>query len=183
MKIYEKNNIPFQLKNETNLNPTFQRLKEEYKLCTEDIDLASIGCFFFLENNQINRWIITMVGPKNNPYEGGLFKLRATFPDNYPINGPEIIFINRIYHVNVCSDDSGPLGHICVANLNSWRSGKVKDYPYYTMKQALFDIFCLFYVHDVKGVFNDKKAKLYISNRDQYEANARKWTELYASIL
>ena len=185
MKIYEKNNIPFQLKNETNLNATFQRLKEEYKLCTEDIDLLNIGCCFSLENNQINRWIITMVGPKNTPYEGGLFKLRATFPDNYPINGPEIIFINRIYHVNVCSDDSlGHLGHICVANLNSWRiSGMVKDHPYYTMKQALFDIFCLFYVHDVIGVFNDKKAKLYSSNRDQYEANARKWTELYASIL
>ena len=59
----------------------------------------------------------------------------------------------------------------------------VKDHPYYTMKQALFDIFCLCYVHDVKGVFNDKKAKLYYYNRDQYEANARKWTELYASIL
>ena len=40
MKIYEKNNIPFQLKNETNLNPTFQRLKEEYKLCTEDIEFS-----------------------------------------------------------------------------------------------------------------------------------------------
>ena len=48
MKIYEKNNIPFQLKNETNLNATFQRLKEEYKLCTEDIDLIQIGCIFSL---------------------------------------------------------------------------------------------------------------------------------------
>ena len=181
--LIRQNMIPFPLNNEINLNP-FQRLNEEYKLCTEDIDLLNIGCCFSLENNQINRWRIAMIGPKNTPYEGGLFKLRATFPDNYPKYGPEIRFINRIYHVNVCSDDSGPLGHICVANLNSWRiSGMVKDHPYYTMKQALFDIFCLFYVHDVKGVFNDKKAKLYYYNRDQYEANARKWTELYASIL
>ena len=185
MKIYGKNIIPFPLKNEANLNPTFQRLKEEYKLCTEDIDLLNIGCCFSLENNQINRWRITMFGPKNTPYEGGLFTLLAIFPDNYPINGPEIIFINRIYHVNVCFDDSlGPLGHICVANLNDWRiSGKVKDYPYYTMKQVLFDIFCLFYVQNIEYAFDDEMAKLYIYNRDQYEANARKWTELYASIL
>ena len=77
-----------------------------------------------------------MVGPKNTPYEGGLFTLLAIFPDNYPIKGPEIKFINKIYHLNV--DFKYYLGHICVANLNSWWiSGKVKDYPYYTMKQAL----------------------------------------------
>ena len=179
--LIRQNMIPFPLNNEINLNP-FQRLKVEYKLCTEDIDLLNIGCCFSLENNQINRWRITMIGPKNTPYEGGLFKLRATFPDNYPINGPEILFMNKIYHLNV--DFKNYLGHICVANLNSWWiSGKVKDYPYYTMKQALFDIFCLFYVHDVEGAFRDKKENLYINNRDQYEANARKWTELYASIL
>ena len=119
---------------------------------------------------------------KNTPYEGGLFTLLAIFPDNYPINGPEIRFMNKIYHLNV--DFKNYLGHICVANLNLWWiSGKVKDYPYYTMKQVLFDIFCLFYVQNVEYAFDDEMAKLYIYNRDQYEANARKWTELYASIF
>ena len=177
--LIRQNMITFPLNNEINLNP-FQRLNEEYKLCTEDIDLLNIGCCFSLENNQINRWRITMIGPKNTPYEGGLFTLLAVFPDNYPINGPEIRFMNKIYHLNV--DFKNYLGHICVANLNSWWiSGKVKDYPYYTMKQVLFDIFCLFYVQNIEYAFDDEMAKLYINNRDQYEANAKKWTELYAS--
>ena len=161
-------------------NETMNRISQEYNFCVNDNDLVAIGCNFGLENNNIFTWRITMSGPTNTPYGGGLFTILATFPNDYPVHGPEFKFKNKIFHLNVnFSDDPG---HICISSLNDWRTrGKVKDLPFYTVKQALFDIFCLFYNQGVKGAYDQKMAELYMNNRQAFNAEARNWTQLYAN--
>ena len=46
------------------------------------------------------------------------------------------------------------------------------------MKNALFDIFCLFYIQD--DCFDMSMYDIYRHNRDKFNAEAKKWTELYA---
>ena len=161
-------------------NETMNRISQEYNFCLNDNDLVAIGCNFGLENNNIFTWRITMSGPTNTPYGGGLFTILATFPNDYPVHGPEFKFKNKIFHLNVnFSDDPG---HICISSLNDWRiRGKVKDLPFYTVKQALFDIFCLFYNQGVVGAYDQKMAELYMNNRQAFDAEARNWTQLYAN--
>lgn len=161
-------------------NETMNRISQEYNFCINDNDLVAIGCNFGLENNNIFTWRITMSGPTNTPYGGGLFTILATFPNDYPVHGPEFKFKNKIFHLNVnFSDDPG---HICISSLNDWRiRGKVKDLPFYTVKQALFDIFCLFYNQGVVGAYDQKMAELYMNNRQVFDAEARNWTQLYAN--
>ena len=161
-------------------NETMNRISQEYNFCVNDNDLVAIGCNFGLENNNIFTWRITMSGPTNTPYGGGLFTILATFPNDYPIHGPEFKFKNKIFHLNVnFSDDPG---HICISSLNDWRiRGQVKDLPFYTVKQALFDIFCLFYNQGVVGAYDQKMAELYKNNRQAFDAEARNWTQLYAN--
>ena len=161
-------------------NETMNRISQEYNFCVNDNDLVAIGCNFGLENNNIFTWRITMSGPTNTPYGGGLFTILATFPNDYPVHGPEFKFKNKIFHLNVnFSDDPG---HICISSLNDWRiRGKVKDLPFYTVKQALFDIFCLFYNQGVVGAYDQKMAELYMNNRQVFDAEARNWTQLYAN--
>ena len=161
-------------------NETMNRISQEYNFCVNDNDLVAIGCNFGLENNNIFTWRITMSGPTNTPYGGGLFTILATFPNDYPVHGPEFKFKNKIFHLNVnFSDDPG---HICISSLNDWRTrGKVKDLPFYTVKQALFDIFCLFYNQGVVGAYDQKMAELYKNNRQAFDAEARNWTQLYAN--
>ena len=161
-------------------NETMNRINQEYNFCVNDNDLVAIGCNFGLENNNIFTWRITMSGPTNTPYGGGLFTILATFPNDYPVHGPEFKFKNKIFHLNVnFSDDPG---HICISSLNDWRiRGKVKDLPFYTVKQALFDIFCLFYNQGVIGAYDQKMAELYMNNRQAFDAEARNWTQLYAN--
>ena len=161
-------------------NETMNRISQEYNFCVNDNDLVAIGCNFGLENNNIFTWRITMSGPTNTPYGGGLFTILATFPNDYPVHGPEFKFKNKIFHLNVnFSDDPG---HICISSLNDWRiRGKVKDLPFYTVKQALFDIFCLFYNQGVVGAYDQKMAELYMNNRQAFNAEARNWTQLYAN--
>ena len=158
------------------------RLQQEYSLCTQDNDLIQIGCNFGLENNNIFKWRITMVGPRSTPYEGGLFTIIATFPQDYPMHGPEFKFINKIYHLNV--DFKNDLGHICINSINEWRiTGKVTNKPVYTVKQALFDIFCLFYNQGVEGAYDEEMARKYLNEPEKFNEEARKWTKDFASMF
>ena len=161
---------------------TLARLREEYNLCTQDNDLIMIGCNFGLENNNIQKWRITMLGPRNTPYEGGLFTIVATFPDDYPNHGPEFKFVNKIYHLNV--DFKNDLGHICISSINAWRvSGHVPNKPVYTVKQALFDIFCLFHNQGVEGAYDEEMARLYQKEPEKFNNEAKKWTQQFASMF
>ena len=158
------------------------RLREEYSLCTQDNDLIQIGCNFGLDKNNIQRWRITMLGPRGTPYEGGLFTILAIFPDDYPIHGPEFKFENKIYHLNV--DFKNNLGYICINSINAWRvSGQVPGKPSYTVKQALFDIFCLFYNQGVEGAYDEKMAQLYKNNPQKFNDEAKNWTQKFASMF
>ena len=165
-----------------NQSETLSRLRQEFEYCVKDDDLVQIGCSFGLVNDNIHHWIITMTGPKGSPYEGGLFRIKADFPEDYPNHGPELKFINKIYHLNVNFTDDP--GHICINSINSWRlTGKVRDQPFYTMKQALFDIFSFFYKQGVGSAYDQKMADLYENHRDQFDQIARKWTQLYAPMM
>ena len=158
------------------------RLTKEFQLCTQDNDLIQIGCNFGLENNNMFIWRVTMSGPVNTPYEGGLFTLNIIFPFDYPNHGPEFKFKNKMYHLNVINNEyHKDFGHICVNSINEWKlTGKVKG-DIYTVKQALFDIFCLFYNQGVESAYDEKMALSYKMNPQLFNAEAKKWTQMYAT--
>ena len=157
---------------------TLIRLKEEFKLCSEDIDLCQIGCNFALNQSYFN-WNVSMIGPTDTPYENGLFRINIIFPSDYPNKGPEFKFENKIYHLNV--DMKNDFGHICINNINQWRTtGKVKNEPDYNVKRALFDIFSLFFKQGTIGAYDEEMAKLYMINPKLFNENAKQWTMQYA---
>ena len=158
------------------------RIKKEYNLCSNDPDLIQIGCSFGLENqNNFNIWKVTMLGPQGTPYQGGLFVIKVLFPPEYPSKGAEFRFINKIYHLNVDWKNKETFGHICLSSLNEWATtGKVKAKSCFGVKQALFDIFCLFYNQGVESPYDDAIAKQYKENRAEFDALAKEWTTKYA---
>ena len=62
-------------------------------------------------------------------------------------------------------------------------TGKVKNKPCYTVKQALFDIFCLFYNQGVEGAYDEEMAKQYVERPAEFNAEAKKWTKDFASMF
>ena len=75
----------------------------EFKLCCKDESLATIVSNFRLVDENLYKWKVDMIGPKETPYEyeGGIFTIQITFLEDYPKRGPEFNILNKIYHVNV----------------------------------------------------------------------------------
>ena len=164
----------------------YNRLMNDFKMCNEDNDLIQIGCNFGLENNDYYKWRVTMLGPADTPYENGQFTIQVIFPRDYPNHGPEFIFLNKIYHLNVncCGNPHYKAGHICLNTINQWQNiGKVDDKPFYDIKQALFDIFCLFFNQGTDSPYSSEMAKLFRDNPEEFNKIAKEWTQNYAKFL
>ena len=71
-----------------------QRLLYEYDDLSRN-PIINFGSYVFLLNqNNIYEWIISIMGPKDTSYSGGLFLLKAIFQKNYPQTEPEIFNSN-----------------------------------------------------------------------------------------
>ena len=83
--------------------------------------LPNIGLSVGLVNNNIFEWQVGMFGPVDTPFKDGLFLLKIKFPDNYPLEPPEVCFLTPIYHLNVNPRVYGSLGHLCYSSLFYWK--------------------------------------------------------------
>ena len=72
-----------------------QKLEAEYNnYWKENKD----DCFIVspIDESNIYTWSIKFKGPKDSPYERGIFHLKVDFPNDYPFKYPQIKFITPI---------------------------------------------------------------------------------------
>ena len=150
---------------------TMKYLKNEYMQLQND-PILSLGATVGLPDpNNIFHWKITLLGPQDTPYAGGMFFLTADFTEDYPQVKPEIRFTNKIYHLNVRESD----GHICISTLNQW----VPNTPIVSVISA---IFALFYDQNPFSPYSVSMAAQYKLNRNQFNKTAAEWTRKYAHM-
>ena len=145
-------------------------LKNEFKKLQND-PIVSLGCTVGLIDNNLFKWRVSLMGPSDTPYAGGMFFLTAEFPDDYPIGGPKVKFDTKIYHVNISQND----GLVCISTLKYWE-------PYTPFSNVMASIFSLFYNQNPRSPFSPQLAQEFINNHAQYEQNVREWTKKYASM-
>ena len=177
-------NMNNNMMNSNIMNKTYITLQKEFEFCSKDEILKQIVFNFPLDGYNLFKWKVSMYGAKDTPYEGGIFTFLILFPKNYPNQGPEFKFVNKILHLNVdFKRDDGKCGdgHNSLSSLNEWGSiGKVKDKKGYGVKQALFDIFWLFFNQGTESPYDNELVNLYKNNRTLFNEKAKNWTQLYA---
>ena len=131
------------------------------------------------DDNDLFTWKLTLIGPTDTSYKGGLFYLKAYFPDNYPSEPPEICFITPVYHVNIKpwaprSNGGERLGYISISTLNCWK-------PEFTMRKVITDIFFLFYSGNPDCPYCLDRAEEMLDNRKLFEEKVKYFTKKYAN--
>ena len=165
------------------LNPSkikvMKRIREEYiSINKSPITKYGILAGITDEDNYF-QWRITLIGPKDTLYEGGVFILYINFPDDYPNSKPEVFFRTPIYHVNVNPIKSNkpwaePLGQVGISTLKYWK-------PDFTIKEVLTETFGLFYVTILDNLYVLEGFHEQRDNKTLHEEKIKYFTKKYAN--
>ncbi len=66
-----------------------------------------------LKDDNIYIWEIAIIGPRDTPYENGIYRAEMIFPIDYPNSPPTFRFITPMWHPNIDKD-----GHVCISILH-----------------------------------------------------------------
>ncbi|EAL62134.1 hypothetical protein DDB_G0290547 [Dictyostelium discoideum AX4] len=121
------------------------------------------------DTDDIFHWTATIMGPKDSPYEGGVFFLNINFPTDYPFKPPKISFVTKVYHPNINAS-----GSICLDILKEQWS------PALTIPKVLLSISALLSDPNPDDPLVPDIANLFKTDKNRFESNAREWTRKYA---
>lgn len=120
-------------------------------------------------NEDMFHWEASIVGPADSPYQGGVFFLTIMIPTDYPFKPPKICFKTKIYHPNINSN-----GSICLDILRSQWS------PALTISKVLLSICSLLCDPNPDDPLVPDIARLYKTNRENFNKVAKEWTNKHA---
>ncbi|KZV79093.1 ubiquitin-conjugating enzyme 9 [Exidia glandulosa HHB12029] len=109
------------------------RLAEERKQWRKDHPFGFYAHPSKLQDGSQNllEWQVGIPGKEKTSWEGGVFKLVMTFPEDYPAKPPKCKFSPPLFHPNVY-----PSGTVCLSILDEEKGWK----PGITIKQILLGI-------------------------------------------
>jgi ubiquitin-conjugating enzyme E2 N len=141
-------------------------IKETKKLESDPI----VGIYAIPVPENPRYFNVPISGPKDSPYEGGLFKLQLYLPEEYPMVPPKCLFMTKIYHPNIDF-----LGRICLDILKSNWS------PALQIRAVLLSIQSLLNEPNTADPLNEKVNEHWLRDRKDAEKTAKEWTLKYAS--
>ena len=113
----------------------------------------------FKDEDDCPHWLLSILGPKHTPYEGGRFTIEIKFPKDYPNSAPEIQMRTKTYHPNINKAN----GNICLPYISHWEN-------YFDVTGLIFSVF------DLLAHPNSQNAYCTLD-----EEKARKFTFFYAN--
>jgi ubiquitin-conjugating enzyme E2 D/E len=123
------------------------------------------------DGDNMYKWKGVILGPSDSPYSGGLFHLNINFPVDYPFKPPLISFSTQIYHPNINS-----AGAICLDILKTQWS------PALTISKVLLSVCSLLNDPNPEDPLVPEIARIYTTDRAEYNRKAKEYTVKYAQI-
>ncbi|PSS11391.1 Ubiquitin-conjugating enzyme like [Actinidia chinensis var. chinensis] len=145
-------------------SPSKRRDMDLMKLMMSDYKVETI-------NDETREFFVEFHGPKDSPYQGGVWKVRVELPDAYPYKSPSIGFANKIYHPNI--DEIS--GSVCLDVINQAWS------PMFDLVNV-FEVFLpqLLMYPNAADPLNGEAAALLMQDRTAFEQRVKEYCEKYA---
>lgn len=125
-----------------------------------------------LIHDNMQEFNVKFYGPKETPYENGIWRLHVELPDNYPYKSPSIGFVNKIFHPNI--DIAS--GSICLDVINSTWS------PLYDLINIVeWMIPGLLKEPNGSDPLNNEAATLQLRDKKLYEEKIKEYIDKYAT--
>lgn len=122
-----------------------------------------------IDSKDFSRWRCSLIGPKESPYEGGVFFVSFDFAVDYPFRPPKVRFVTKLFHPNVSQS-----GHICLDILyDAWS-------PALTVARVLLSLRSLMTDPNADDPMDPDIAQMYKVNRRRFDETARLWTKRFA---
>lgn len=144
-----------------------RRLVRELREVAED---GGSGVSARPKGDNISHLLGSIQGPGDTPYEGGIFEVDITVPNDYPFEPPKMKFVTKVWHPNVSSQT----GAICLDILKDQWS------PAMTLRTALLSVQALLSSPEPNDPQDAQVAKQYLVNRREFDEQARSWTNTFA---
>ncbi|KAF7507605.1 Ubiquitin-conjugating enzyme E2 G2 [Endocarpon pusillum] len=116
-------------------------------------------------------WEAFIDGPKDTPFEGGVFPAILDFPKDYPLSPPKMKFLGDIFHPNVY-----PNGEVCISILhppgddpNHYESASERWSPIQSIEKILISVMSMLAEPNDESPANVEAAKMWRDNRAQFE--------------
>uniref|UniRef100_A0A7R9YSD4 E2 ubiquitin-conjugating enzyme n=1 Tax=Chlamydomonas euryale TaxID=1486919 RepID=A0A7R9YSD4_9CHLO len=143
------------------------RLQKELREIARD---EASGVTVKMVDNSLQHLIGCVPGPRDSPYDGGIFQVDIKLSDGYPFEPPKMRFITKVWHPNVSSQT----GAICLDILkDAWS-------PALTLKTAMLSLQALLACPEPKDPQDAQVAEQYTKDNKMYVSTAQYWTAAYA---
>jgi len=124
------------------------------------------------EDGALSEFHVEFHGPRESPYEGGVWRVHVELPLGYPYKSPAIGFVNKIFHPNV----DACAGSVCLDVINQTWS------PMFDLVN-IFEVFLpqLLLYPNPADPLNGEAAALMMHKPADYRAKVKEYVALYAS--
>ncbi|ORY68850.1 ubiquitin-conjugating enzyme/RWD-like protein [Pseudomassariella vexata] len=113
----------------------------------------------------LKTWECGIPGKEKTIWEGGMFKMTMSFPDEYPTKPPKCKFTPPLFHPNVY-----PSGTVCLSILNEEEGWK----PAITVKQIVLGVQDLLDNPNPESPAQAEAYNLFKKDRVEYERRVRR---------
>lgn len=138
-------------------------------------DYFSVG----LINDDIYCWEVIIFGPKDTPFENGIFRAEMRFPIQYPEEPPSFRFITPMWHPNIDKE-----GNVCISILH--KSGN-DDFGYEELNErwmpvrsaesVIMSIVCLLSSPNSESSANQDAGIQYRNDKEAYNKKVRLYAQ------
>jgi len=145
-----------------------RKIEREFRDLIEKYEEFNVS---LIDDENIFEWKVELPGPKDSPYEKGIFELEIKFPFNYPTYPPKVKFITKIYHPCINRSTGKTSFDFLFENWNNE----------FTIYDILLKIQNGLKNPDIKHyIWETDIANQYKICREKFEKTAREWTKKYA---